>query len=321
METELPNRRPRDYLLLAAKGMAMGAADVVPGVSGGTIALLTGIYDELIGSLKNIGPANLVTLFKCGPAAFWREINGTFLVVLFAGVLVSIKTFAAVIAWCLENYPLLVWAFFSGLIAASVVMLWRKQEAWHWRQWLAFAVGVFVVLFISMARPAELPSSNWLLLGGGFIAIVAMILPGISGSFILLLLGLYSGLLAAVNNNDIVALLCFLVGAVLGLLSFSRILAWLLERYHTTTLAVLLGFLVGSLNVTWPWKVVLESTIDRHGEKIALVQANVLPADFALETQSDPMTVLVLCMVFFGIFLVLFTECVARLISHSSKKR
>lgn len=311
----MTQRKLADYALIAAKGMAMGAADVVPGVSGGTIALLTGIYDELLHSLKQLGPAALLTLFKEGPKVFWQQINGNFLCILFLGILFSIKAFAGVIAWCLHNYPLLVWAFFSGLIAASAILLWRQQGAWRLREWLAFFVGVLVVVLISIARPAELPESNWLLLGGGFIAIIAMILPGISGSFILLLLGLYSTLLAAVNNNDIVGLLCFMVGAALGLMMFSRFLSWLLDNYHVTTLAVLLGFLIGSLNVTWPWKVVVESYINRHGESVALVQRNVLPSEYLSANQADPMTILVLSMVLFGIILVLFTEFLAKKLS------
>ncbi len=318
---KIEKRRPWDFLLVGLKGMAMGAADVVPGVSGGTIALLTGIYDELLHSLKQLGPGALLTLIKQGPLSFWREINGSFLFVLFSGILLSIKTFAAIISWCLHHYPLLVWAFFTGLIAASVWILWRQQEGWQKREIGAFVIGVLIVVGISLARPAELPQSNWLLMGGGFIAIIAMILPGISGSFILLLLGLYTSLLGAVNNNDFVALLCFAVGAVLGLMSFSRVLSWLLDNFHKTTMAVLIGFLVGSLNVTWPWKIVIQSYIDHHGEQVALLQKNVWPSNYALESQADPMLLSAISMIFVGIFLVLLTDVLSRFLSQNSKKR
>lgn len=298
----------------------MGAADVVPGVSGGTIALLTGIYDELLHSLKQLGPAALLILFKQGPKVFWQHINGSFLLVLFLGILFSIKTFASLIAHCLEHYPLLVWGFFSGLIAASVILLWRQQGRWRVHEWLAFFSGVVIVVLISIARPAELPESNWLLFAGGFIAIIAMILPGISGSFILLLLGLYTTLLAAVNENNFVGLLCFMLGAALGLMTFSRFLSWLLDKYHATTLALLMGFLVGSLNVTWPWKLVLESYTNRHGDNVALVQRNVFPAEFSLVNQVDALVFPVFGMVLVGIFLVLFTEFVAGKLSLSQAK-
>lgn len=316
----MKNRSYKDHVLLAVKGMAMGAADVVPGVSGGTIALLTGIYDELLHSLKQLGPAALLLLFRQGPKVFWQHINGSFLLVLFLGILLSIKAFAGIIAYCLEQYPLLVWAFFSGLIAASVILLWRQQGTWRTYEWLACFSGVAIVVLISIARPAELPESNWLFFAGGFIAIIAMILPGISGSFILLLLGLYTTLLAAVNENNLVGLLCFMLGAALGLMAFSRFLSWLLDNYHSVTLALLLGFLVGSLNVTWPWKVVLESYINRHGESVALVQHNVLPWKFSLVNQADSQILPVFGMVLVGVFLVLFTEFVAGKFSINENK-
>ena len=308
----MQNRSIKDYSLVGARGMAMGAADVVPGVSGGTIALLTGIYDELLHSLKSLGPEALLTLFKQGPKVFWQKINGSFLLSLFLGILISIKSFAALIGYCLDHYPLLVWAFFTGLIAASVVLLWAKESAWGLKEWVALVCGIVVVVVISMARPVELPESNWLMFMGGFIAIVAMILPGISGSFILLLLGLYPRVLAAVNSNDFVALILFMLGAICGLLVFSRFLSWLLDNYHKTTLAVLIGFLMGSLNVTWPWKVTLESFVDRHGEVVPLVQSNVLPAEFTQLSAQNAQLLPVIGMMFIGFFLVLLTELLLR---------
>lgn len=313
----MKNKTFKGYAILAAKGMAMGAADVVPGVSGGTIALLTGIYDELLHSLKKLGPESLLVLFKEGPREFWKQINGNFLCVLFLGILFSVKTFASLIAYCMDHYPLLVWAFFTGLIAASAIILWRQQGRWNLKNWFGFFCGIAFVVFISVMRPAELPESNWLLFGGGFIAIIAMILPGISGSFILLLLGLYSTVLAAANDNNIVGLLCFMAGAALGLMAFSRFLSWLLDNYHATTLAVLIGFLIGSLNVTWPWKIVLESFINRHGESVALVQRNVLPSEYSSILQMDPMFFSVLGMSLFGVFLVLFTDFMAKILSEN----
>lgn len=308
----MPARTIRDYVLLVIKGLAMGAADVVPGVSGGTIAFITGIYNELLHSLRNCGPAALSVLFKDGFAAFWRHINGSFLVALFGGVLVSIKTFAAVIIFCLEHYPLWVWGFFSGLIAASVILLAKDQKLWSWRQWLWCLAGVLIVYFVSVAKPAQLPGDWWVLYLGGFIAICAMILPGISGSFILLLLGLYSVFLDAVNTMDLLAIASFGAGCISGLLVFSRFLAWLLDTYFQATIAVLIGFLIGSLNVTWPWKHALELVTDRHGELIPVVQRNLLPSTYQQVTGQDPQTVYVILFALCGIALVLSTDVIAK---------
>ncbi len=307
----MKDRNIRDYVLLIFKGLAMGAADVVPGVSGGTIAFITGIYDELLHSLKNCGPSALPVLFKQGIAAFWRHINGNFLIAVFGGILVSIKTFASIISFCLDNYPLFVWAFFSGLIAASVILLAKGQERWALKHWGFCLLGVMVVFFISIAKPSQLPGDWWILFAGGFIAICAMILPGISGSFILLLLGLYSVFLDAVNSMDVLAIASFGAGCVAGLLAFSQFLSWLLDNYLKATIATLVGFLVGSLNVTWPWKQTLEAVINRHGEEVPLVQQNVLPWNYATLTGQESELFAVILFSVFGFFLVLSTEFVA----------
>lgn len=304
----MTSRNTRDYVFLLIKGLAMGAADVVPGVSGGTIAFITGIYDELLHSLKSCGPSALPVLYKQGLAAFWRHINGNFLVALFGGILISIKTFASIISFCLDNYPLFVWAFFSGLIAASVILLSKEQGRWRWQQWIYCLFGALVVVLISIAKPSQLPGDWWILFGGGFIAICAMILPGISGSFILLLLGLYSVFLDAVNTLDLVAIASFGAGCVMGLLVFSQFLSWLLDKFFASTIAVLVGFLVGSLNVTWPWKHTLEIVINRHGEEVPLVQQNVFPWNYFELTGHDSQLGYVMLFSIAGVFLVLSTE-------------
>ena len=313
MKTE--NRTIKDYVLLAVKGMAMGAADVVPGVSGGTVAFITGIYNELLHSLKQIGPQALVVLYKEGFVSAWKHINGTFLVVLFSGILLSLKTLATVIIFCMDNYPLLVWAFFSGLIAASVVLLLKQQMKWGASQYIAFVTGVVFVVGVTLVKPAQLPGDLWIIFLGGFIAICAMILPGISGSFILLLLGLYPVFLQAIESLDLVALATITAGCACGLMVFSRFLSWLMDKYLNVTLALLTGFLVGSLKVTWPWKLVLETTTDRHGEAIPLVQTNVFPWEYAQSLQQDSMLLLTLIMAGLGVFLVLFVEYVASKLS------
>lgn len=304
-------RNAKAYAGLFVKGMAMGAADVVPGVSGGTIAFITGIYDELLHSLQQLNFKALFILKNEGFAAAWSYINGGFLLALFAGILLSLKTFAEIITIALDAYPIVVWAFFFGLILASVIYFARQQSGWGWRHFLACAVGAAFVFAVSLASPAQLPGHWWMLFIGGFIAICAMILPGISGSFLLLLMGLYPVFLRALSDLDIVALASFGAGCICGLLSFSRVLAWLLDNYHKATLAVLIGFLIGSLNVTWPWKQTLLTTIDRHGETIPLTQKNVLPWQFEQLTGYESMLMPAIVAFVVGAMLVLSSEIYA----------
>lgn len=314
MAQEPEKRTWGEYFLLVVRGMAMGAADVVPGVSGGTIAFITGIYDELLHSIKSIGPQTLVLLKQQGLAAAWQSFNGTFLLCVFAGILISLKTFASLITIGLEQFPVLIWAFFFGLVLASIFYFAKQQTGWRWSHWLACLLGAACVYALSIATPAQLPGTWWILFFGGFVAICAMILPGVSGSFLLLLVGLYPEFLRAINTMDLVALGSFGLGCICGLLVFSRFLSWLLDHYHKLTLAALVGFLVGSLSVIWPWKETLVTTIDRHGEVVPLVQQNVLPWHFA----QDPLLGLALLSALFGIFLVLFTDYISSKIASNN---
>lgn len=309
--------RFKSAFLLFVRGLAMGAADVVPGVSGGTIAFITGIYDELLSSLKKCNPMALKLIFTEGFAEFWAHINGNFLLILFSGVLLSIKTFASIVSYFLETYPLLVWGFFSGLILASVIMLAKQQKNWQWLHWLLSFFGVVVVVALSLSGSMTLPDAPWALFVGGFIAICAMILPGVSGSFILLLLGLYPVFLSAIDRLDIPMLAFFVLGCVSGLLVFSRFLSWLLTAYFKPTLAVLMGFLVGSLNVTWPWKVVETTYVDRHGETLPLIQSNVLPQTYASLHENGSLLVWVLAAAIFGFLLVFVVEFLGQKLGES----
>lgn len=293
----------------------MGAADVVPGVSGGTIAFITGIYDEWLDSLKRCTPAALLMLKNEGLAKTWRYINGNFLLALFGGILISLKTFASVVLYAMQTYPVLVWAFFMGLIIASIYSLGRKQTGWKLLHWLALLAGAAFVYGVSILAPAQLPGHWWILFLGGFIAICAMILPGISGSFILLLVGLYPVFLNAVHDFNIIALASFGAGCLSGLIVFSRVVSWLLHHYHSITLAALIGFLVGSLNVTWPWKQALVTTVDSHGATIVLQQANLSPFNYTVVTGADP-TILLACLcALAGAILVVGTEYLAEKLS------
>ena len=305
-------RTIKDYLWLLLKGSAMGAADVVPGVSGGTVAFITGIYDELLHSLKQIGPKAVVVLFKEGIGACWNHINGWFLLCVFGGILLSLKTFAAILIYALEVYPILVWALFSGLLIGSLILLVKAQEKWRAVDVVLLLVGAAVVFGIAVADPIQLNGKPWVLFLGGFIAICAMILPGISGSFILLLLGLYPIFLEAIHSFNLIALASFGAGCVCGLMVFSHFLSWLLSRFHQATLSVLIGFLVGSLYVTWPWKQVVSTRMNSHGELVPFLQQNVLPSDFQSVTHLSAQLPQAIAMMVLGLVLVLTVEWLSK---------
>ncbi|WP_232522415.1 DUF368 domain-containing protein [Marinimicrobium alkaliphilum] len=294
----------RSYLILWLKGVAMGAADVVPGVSGGTVAFITGIYEELIDSLRGLTPSALGVWRREGILAFWRRINGSFLLTLFAGVLFSLFTLANAVTYLLEHHALLVWGFFFGLILASVLYVARQLV---WRSpgvWVALLVGVAIALVISQLRPAQLPGEWWMVFIAGMIAICAMILPGISGSFLLLMMGMYPVFLAALSSFDVAILASFFGGCVVGLLAFSHLLSWLLHHYHARTLALLTGILLGSLTIIWPWKQMVTAGLDHRGEPQALVQVNVWPGNYPGESLWPA----VLALAVLGFFLVLAVE-------------
>lgn len=249
------NRTIKDYFTIGLKGIAMGAADVVPGVSGGTIAFISGVYEELLGSISNINLGLLKTLKEKGLKATWEQVNGNFLLSLFVGIAVSFVSLAKAISWLLKNQPVLLWAFFFGLVLASVLYMAKQITKWNAISVVLLIFGAVLAYWITTLNPlvSENSSSVFLLLAGA-IAICAMILPGISGSFILLLLGAYKPIIDAVNNRDFKTIAFVGIGAVVGLLTFSRVLKWLFQHYKNVTLAVLTGFIIGSLNKIWPWK-------------------------------------------------------------------
>jgi len=270
-------RTIKDYLVLAMKGIAMGAADVVPGVSGGTIAFIVGIYQELLDSIKSINATNLKLLFTGKIAAFWKAINGNFLLVLVSGIAISIFSLAKLITYLLITHPILVWAFFFGLVLASTWFVSKDITKWNWKTILSFAIGAVVAYYVTVATPVETPNGLGFIFLSGAIAICAMILPGISGSFILVLLGKYYYVMDAVKTLNIPVILVFICGAAIGITSFSRVLSYTLRKFHDITYAVLAGFMLGSLNKVWPWKEVVETYTDDHGIVKPLVEANILP--------------------------------------------
>lgn len=275
-------RRLKDYVVLMLKGMGMGAADVVPGVSGGTIAFIVGIYDELINSIKNINLASLKLLFTGKIAAFWKAVNANFLLSILCGVGISVFSLAKLITYLLDNQPILVWSFFFGLVLASTWFVSKDIKEWNWKTVLGFIVGAAVAYYITVATPAETSTQLWFIFLCGAIAICAMILPGISGSFILLLMGKYSYIMGAVKELNVLVMGVFAVGALLGITSFSHVLSYALKHFRNLTLAVLTGFMLGSLNKVWPWKEPVLFYTDSHGVQKALVEHNVWPGEHLL---------------------------------------
>ncbi len=296
----------KDYLTITLKGMAMGAADVVPGVSGGTIAFITGIYQELISTISGINLGLFTTWKEEGFKAMWKEANGTFIVALLTGILISIFTVMRLTNYLLEEHPILIWSFFFGLILASIWFVAKQIPKWNFNIILALIIGAAIAIYIVTLPPMGANTNLWFLFLAGSIAVCAMILPGISGAFILVLLGAYKTVTEAAHNFDLKTLAVVALGAIVGLLSFSRLLKWLFDNYSSITLAVLTGFIAGSLNKIWPWKEVLESEI--VGEKIiVLKEASVWPTNYPGEPHIFPAVVLILV----GFTLILILERVA----------
>jgi putative membrane protein len=286
------------------RGMLMGAADIVPGVSGGTIAFITGIYDRLLGSIRAFDLAFAGHLFRLDISAAWRHVNGGFLLALLLGIGTSIFSLARLISWVLENHPVPLWAFFFGLILASATVLLRQVEHWSGSRLLCLLAGIAIAGFIALSPVMNLDVGLAGVFLSGFLAICAMILPGISGSFILVLLGMYATVLTAVKSLDLLFLLIFAAGAAAGLLCFSRLLYWLLHRYHQATMALLTGFLFGSLAIVWPWKRVLAWVEGSHGQLKPSQQVPVSPAEFASLTGQDPLLWWCLALMILGFALV-----------------
>ncbi len=284
-------RQLLDYLVITLKGMAMGAADVVPGVSGGTIAFISGIYEELITSINNINLSLFTTLRKQGIKAFWQQLNGNFLLALFVGIFISVLSLAKFLSWLLENQPILLWSFFFGLVLASVFFVGKEIAKWNLGTIAVFVLGALGAYFIT-----ELPANEnvdglpYLFLSGA-LAVCAMILPGISGAFILVLLGSYKTILDSVHERKMLTILVVGMGAVFGLLSFARLLKWMFNHYKNLTLAVLTGFILGSLNKIWPWKKVLATKT--FGDKTVVIDdINVWPTGFEGDNQLIPAIIL-----------------------------
>lgn len=298
----------------------MGGADVVPGVSGGTVAFITGIYQELLDSIKSIN-GDAFNLIKQGYFKdFWKHINGTFLLVLLSGVFTSLLSLAKLITYLLANYPIQVWSFFFGLIIISAVLVLKEITKWNASVILFALLGTGIAYYVTIASPAETPTDLWFIFIAGAVAICAMILPGISGSFILLLFGKYEYILQTIKDLNITVIAVFALGCATGLLSFVRLISWLLDRYYNMAVALLAGFMIGSLNKIWPWKNVLEYRIDRHGIQKAVLEESVWPTTYMEITGQDPQVLSAILFMAFGILLVVGIEKAASYNAGPTKK-
>jgi putative membrane protein len=297
----------KKHIIIAVKGMAMGAADVIPGVSGGTIAFITGIYEELINSIKSINHISLKLLFTFQLSKFWKAVNGNFLAAVVTGIAISIISLAQLLKFILENYPELIWSFFFGLIVASAIYVAKQIKTWNLSTIISMIAGVVAAWIITEITPAETTDAYWFIFLSGAVAICAMILPGISGSFILLLLGKYEYIINAISEIKMDVLIIFLAGAGVGIISFSNILSWLLRKFHNQTIALLAGFMIGSLNKIWPWKNTIETFVDRHGETKPLIQKNVLPGIY----EGDPHLISAIALAIVGFILIFIIERLA----------
>lgn len=298
-----PQRTLKEYFGLVLRGFCMGASDVVPGVSGGTMAFILGIYEELIDSIKSIDLNVIKLLLSFKIKEVFTIVPWQFLLSVLFGILLAIFSLAEGIEWLLKNEPVLIWSFFFGLVIASVFVVKKRITKWSVEPIVAMIVATVVSFIIVGQIPAETPNALWFIFLSGAIVICAMILPGISGSFILVLLGKYQHILEVVNNvrecgsqvikldfgalslcsTDILTLGVFAIGAGVGIITFARVLSWLFKEYHDITVAVLMGLMMGSLRKIWPWKETLKTITDSHGELIPIEQINILPPSFTNE--------------------------------------
>ena len=302
MKTNRKNRSFPDYIILGAKGICMGASDVVPGVSGGTMAFILGIYEELIDAIRSFDLKSFQFLVTLKIRPLLDRISWRFLLAVGIGIFTAIFTLARLLSWLLNNSPVFIWSFFMGLILASVVSVSRRVEKWRVPTWLCLVGGTLGAYFLVGLVPVSTPNAPWFLFLCGAVAICAMILPGISGAYILVLLGKYQYVLDAVNHRDVFVLALVSAGACVGIVAFSRILGWLLRNYHDLMVAILTGLMLGSLRKVWPWKETLDSVVDVHGKVVPVLQSNILPGQWNGEV------LVALSLMLVGLLAVLFLD-------------
>lgn len=299
-------RNLKSYMIVSLKGLGMGAADVVPGVSGGTIAFITGIYEELVTTIANVDLSLIKTWKKNGFSAMWKQLNGNFIIALLSGIFISIFTLMKLTNFLLETHPIIVWSFFFGLVVASVWYVGKQIDRWTFKLIIFAIIGFAVAFGITLLAPSEGINHPLYFLLCGSVAICAMILPGISGAFILVLMGGYKSITEAVSEFNFQVIGLVGLGAIIGILSFSRILKWLFTYFRLTTLAVLTGFIAGSLNKIWPWKNVIDSEMIK-GKVVILKESSVLPQNYS----GDPKVLYAVIAAILGFLLILLLEKIA----------
>lgn len=312
------------HIFNALKGMGMGMAEVVPGVSGGTIAFITGIYERLINVIKAIGPELIQSLRKDGLRGAWKTLDGSFLISLLTGMVIGIVVGVFLITYLLATYPLLVWSYFFGLILVSAWLVGKQISGWDGQIIFLFTLGAAIAYFITVAVPASGNPELWYVFVCGSIAVSALLLPGISGSFILLLLGMYTYIIPTVKSalktfqiDQLIILMVFGSGMLVGMALFSRVISWTFKHYKDFTLAILTGFLIGSLNKIWPWQEVISTMEKDGGEKVVVFSKSVLPMTFSglgdnFLYGNDPQIFGCIIMVIAGFLTVFLSEILAK---------
>ncbi len=286
----------------------MGAADVIPGVSGGTVAFITGIYEELIDSIKSIDLDAFRLLFSFRIVDFWKKVNGNFLICVLAGIVTSLLSLSKLMTYLLEHHPISIWSFFFGLILVSSPLILRDIKKWSLFTVIAFILGIILAYLITVLAPTETPTNYFFIFFCGALAICAMILPGISGAFILLLIGKYEYMITALIQFNIPVIIVFVLGCFLGLLGFSHVLSWILKHYRFPTLALLAGFMIGSLNKVWPWKEVMAFRLNHEGIQVPAFDKSVWPGRYLEVTGLDPQLFHAILFAAVGVFLVVAIE-------------
>jgi putative membrane protein len=296
----------------------MGTADVIPGVSGGTVAFITGIYEELLNSIKSIDKEAFGLLLRFKIAEFWKKINGPFLICVLGGIVTSLASLARLMTYLLDNHPIQIWSFFFGLILISSPLILRDIKKWNAGIVLSFIVGIIGAYLITILSPTETPTNFAFIFFCGALAICAMILPGISGAFILLLIGKYEYMITALTGLNIPVILVFVAGCFFGLLGFSRLLSWILAHYRFPTLALLAGFMIGSLNKVWPWKEVTLFRLNHAGVRVPAFDKSIWPWDYLEKTGQDPLLFKAIFFAALGVFLVVAIEKTAAYLKTKS---
>lgn len=317
----MPSRNLFQYLVVTAKGLAMGAADVVPGVSGGTIAFISGIYEELIETIHKLNLGFFKVWKKQGFSSAWKTYNLGFLFALLIGIAISVLSLAKLIEYLLTNHPIMVWSFFFGLIVASILHIGRQITNWNAKKVIALILASGFSYAITILNPMGSPDSTWFLFVAGFIAIIAMILPGISGAFILLLLGAYQAVIGTITQftdgisamnweqigQAVFKLVVLGLGAVVGLKVFSGVLNWMFKHHKHVVLATLTGFMIGALNKIWPWKKVLEYRTNHSGEEVPFIEKSILPGQY----DGDPQILYAVVFLILGFLSIYLLERIA----------